>query len=250
MGNTKQSSTRSDSRFRALDCASPTAPSAVANPGQREHVLQLRPASPSHNPLLCTPLSENRPFKICLLSVAASGKSTFKSKHPSYRGCRVVDVAELLPMPNPFVKALLYLGRVIPPLKKLAARAPSQQAKAPERYFSILKHYLDEQTEDTVLLANRGPQPPSFFEGITLAVVLIPEEEHRRHCESRKTGMRNPLPFLHHASTEFANVLKMRENLSSYATMHALRLFGSYEEAIESVLSHNKTVTTTSPQSP
>lgn len=181
-------------------------------------------------------MSTASPVKICLLSVAASGKSTFRLKHPTYHGCRVVDVAELLPMPNPFVKALLYLGRVIPPLKKLAARAPSQRAKAPERYFSILKRYLDEQTEDTVLLANRGPQPPSFFEGITLAVVMIPEEDHRRHCEARKTGMRNPLPFLHHASTEFGNVLKMRENLLNYAASHGLPVFATYEQAVDTVL--------------
>ncbi|RYD17975.1 MAG: hypothetical protein EOP88_24230, partial [Verrucomicrobiaceae bacterium] len=96
-------------------------------------------------------MSENLPVKICPLSVAASGKSTFRSKHPS----RVVNVAELLPMPNPFVKALLSLGRLIPPLKKVAARAPSQRAKSSDRYFSSLKRYLDEQTEDVVLLANR-----------------------------------------------------------------------------------------------
>ena len=181
-------------------------------------------------------MSELPPIKICLFSVAASGKSTFKSKHPTYRGCRVVDVAELLPMPNRFVKGLLYLGRVIPPFKKLASSAPSQRAKAPDRYFSILKRFLDEQTEDTVLLANRGPKPPSFFEGITMAVVMIPEEEHRSHCEARKKGMRNPLPFLHHASTGFENVLKMRANLSSYATSHGLPVFASYEEAVETVL--------------
>ncbi len=219
---------------------------------------RLRPGTPgeaSHSspvpnlillsiPCFAGSLSENRPVKICLLSVAASGKSTFKSKHPSYRGCRVVDVAELLPMPNPFVKALLYLGRVIVPLKKLTARAPSQRAKAPDRYYAILKRFLDEQDENVVLLANRGPTPPSLFEGINLAVVMIPEEEHRRHCKARKTGMRNPLPFLHHASTEFENVLKMRANLSSYAARHAILVFTSYEEAIETVLSHNKTVTT------
>ena len=170
--------------------------------------------------------------------MAASGKSTFASKHPTYSGYHIVDYAERLPSVSRSTNLVLYLSRLLKPLRKLVRDRPEMIARSQEKYFSQAFEYINSQNEPIVVL---GRRPPNEFEEllvhdtIKFAMVLIPEEDHRRNCASRKKELRNPLPFFHHWTTDFDRICEIRNNLTDYVKQHGIPVYESFAVAIDNM---------------
>ena len=174
--------------------------------------------------------------KFYIIAMAASGKSTFAAEHPIYDGYKTVDYAEHLPPMSWWTNLILYVSRIIKPLRKLIRHRPDMVARREKHYFLNVFDFIIKHEKPIVIF---GRRPPIKFEElpvhdrIKFAMVLIPEEDHRRNCASRKKDLRNPLPFFHHWTTDFEMINDRRNSLTNYAEEHNIQVYDSFAGAIE-----------------
>lgn len=178
---------------------------------------------------------------IYLMSLAASGKSSFANKHRKYKGYTVVDFAQHLPGRNPFVVALLYILRPFPALQLRLRKNKQLNKIGPHYYFDAVAEFMQSHREPLVVMGRRLPPHVlhgNVFSSTGLGIVMIPEEQHRRQCESRRRELRNPLPFFNHWTTDFEKVRKLRQDMQAYADAHGIEVFESFASAIDSLCEH------------
>ncbi len=169
------------------------------------------------------------------MSMAASGKSRFSQENPVFHGYRIVDFAQQLPNRPLWIKALLYVGRVFPFILNLIKNNDSIAILDSEQYMPRMFSFLSEQADPTVILgkiASEDLDSYPQYESTVFGMVLIPEADHRKNCQSRKKEMRNPIPFLHHWTTDFVKIQAIREEVSSYARRHEIPIFDNFFSAI------------------
>lgn len=179
-----------------------------------------------------------RSDKFYVMAPAASGKSTFAGKFGEYAGCRVVDFEDELPEYSLITKLLLYFGRLAPSLRKIAAKRPDMVGHMKSTYFDKVFDFVLQHEEPLILLGRKTPDDfdhDSFGGAIKFSVVVVPEADHRRNCAARKKQMRNPLPFLHHWTTDFDKVRKMRKIFEAHAEQHGLPVHESFESAVDAM---------------
>ena len=172
------------------------------------------------------------------MSIAASGKSTFATKYPSFEGYKIVDFAQELPSRSAVTKVLLYLSRVAPCLETILRKRKDMIAINTDHYFANVYAYLTRQTQPVVVMGRRTPDNPGdseMFNDVALAMVLVPEDDHKRNCKARKHKLRNPLPFFHHRTTDFRRIMNAREQSQEYATHHDIPVFESFSSAIRAM---------------
>ncbi|MGH8195377.1 MAG: hypothetical protein ACREQ8_13410 [Woeseiaceae bacterium] len=105
-------------------------------------------------------------------------------------------------------------------------------------YFASVLELMRTTEGPVVVLGRRLPdnfRHNKSFDGIKLGMVLIPEEEHRRNVQLRRNQMRNPLPLMHHWSTDFRKVSAMRQSISAFAEQYDIPVFESFELAIDTL---------------
>ena len=169
------------------------------------------------------------------MSMAASGKSRFSEENPIFHGYRIVDFAQQLPNRPFWINAMRYVGRAFPFILNLIKNNAAISILDSKKFMPYMYSFLSEQSEPTVILGkitsedlDEYPQ----FESTVFGMVLIPETEHRRNCQSRKKEMRNPIPFFHHWTTNFKKIQAIREEVSNYASRHDIPIFDSFSSAI------------------
>jgi 2-phosphoglycerate kinase len=111
-------------------------------------------------------------------------------------------------------------------------------ARRQENYFSQAFQYIINHNEPIVVFGRRTPnefEELPVHDSIKFAMVLIPEEDHRRNCASRKQELRNPLPFFHHWTTDFDKISQLRNNLTDYAKQHDIPVYDSFTDAIDNM---------------
>lgn len=175
---------------------------------------------------------------IYLMSLAASGKSSFANKHKQYKGYTVVDYAKHLPGRNPLAVALLYVCRPFPALQLKLRQNQRLNSIGPHYYFDAVADFMQHHEEPMVIMGRRLPPRVlnnEAFSFAALGIVMIPEEQHRRQCESRRQELRNPLPFFDHWTTNFDKVKKLRQDMRAYADAHGIGVFDSFASAIDSL---------------
>lgn len=168
--------------------------------------------------------------------MAASGKSTFAKLNPDYNGYHVVDFEVRLPARTLWTRLVLYASRVLKPVRILVSGRPDQIARSQKNYFSRVFEYIINHQEPLVVFGRRTPEnfeELSVHDSIRFAMVMIPEEEHRRNCASRKRELRNPFPFLHHWTTDFDKIRRMRLSVTDYANRHNIVVYDSFTAAID-----------------
>ena len=172
------------------------------------------------------------------MSIAASGKSTFATKYPNFEGYKIVDFAQQLPSRSALTKVLLYLRRVAPFLKTILRKRKDMIAINADHYFAHVYAYLTRQTQPVVVMGRRTPEnleDSEMFNDVALAMVLVPEDDHRRNCKARKRKLRNPLPFFHHPTTDFTRIMNARKESQEYAKHHNIPVFESFSSAIRAM---------------
>ncbi len=169
------------------------------------------------------------------MSMAASGKSRFARDNPVFHGYRIVDFAQQLPSRPFWIKALLYIGRVFPFILSLIKNNNSIAVLDSERFMPRMFSFLSEQPDPTVILGKITSEDLKTYpqyESTVFGMVLISEADHQRNCQSRKKELRNPIPFLHHWTTDFVKIQAIREEVSNYARHHEIPIFDSFSSAI------------------
>ncbi len=175
---------------------------------------------------------------IYLMSLAASGKSSFASNHIQYKGYSVVDFAQRLPGRNLLAVALLYVCRPFPALQLKLRQNKRLNKVGPHYYFDAVADFMRHHYGPLVIMGRRLPPHvlnDEAFPSAALGIVMIPEEQHRRQCESRRQELRNPLPFFDHWTTDFDKVKKLRQDMTDYAESHGIGVFESFASAIDSL---------------
>lgn len=171
--------------------------------------------------------------KVYIFAPAASGKSTFNKQYQNYKGFQIVDFAFKLPKISFPARTLFYLSRIIPQFRKLARK--SKSFLGPKEYFEKIFSYLRTEEHNLLVFGRRPPADLSPYDDIEFALILIPEEQHRRNCESRKKQMRNPLPFMHHWTTDFEKVKNIRKELQQFASERNIPIYDSFKGAVEAI---------------
>ena len=177
--------------------------------------------------------------KFYIMAMAATGKSTFTNKHPNYLGYRVVDFGGALPRRRLSTRILLYISRFVPSLRLAIQSRPDIKDRFKHAYFDRAFDFMN-SCEDPIALLGRRPRRNfrelvAKHDKIRFAMVMIPEEEHRHHCASRKMSMRNPIPFFHHWTTNFSKILKIRREMYAYAEEFGIPVYEDFESAIEAM---------------
>lgn len=175
---------------------------------------------------------------IYLMSLAASGKSSFASKHSQYKGYTVVDFAQRLPGRNPLAVALLYVCRPFPALQLKLRQNQRLNKIGPHYYFDAVADFIRQNDEPMVIMGRLLPPRvlnDDAFPPAALGIVMIPEEQHRRQCEIRRQELRNPLPFFDHWTTNFDKIKQLRQDMTAYAEKHGIGVFESFASAIDSL---------------
>lgn len=170
------------------------------------------------------------------MAMAATGKSTFAGKNDSYLGYTIVDFAERIPQFSYVTRALLYLSRIIRPLRRIAVKRPDMAGHFKGSYFDQAFDFILNQDKPIVVLGRKtfDTFDHQKYDGvIEFSIVLIPEEDHRRNCAARKKQMRNPLPFFHHWTTDFEKIKRVRVGFRDHAAKHGITVYESIPEAIE-----------------
>ncbi len=194
--------------------------------------------------------------KIYIMTVSASGKSTFTNKHPYYKNVRIVDFSAIASIKtrqqakleierknkparkNPFIflRNLIRISK-----RKLSKYLKTNNSKEPVRlpytgksYHQEIISYIRATSGPVVVLGRMGLPEPGQYQDITIAAVLIPEAEHRRNCNERKRQHPNG------SWTSFDEVKDMRAELQSYAQQHAIPLYPSFASALEKLLGHEE----------
>lgn len=174
--------------------------------------------------------------RIYLMSVAASGKSTFVREREFCSGYRVVDYANHLPKQPLWARLILYLSRPFPALRRWLRRSRSLRALDHGSYFAGVLELMHSHEGPIAVLGRRLPEDferSGAFHGVAVGLVLIPEEQHRRNCLARRGQMRNPIPFMHHWTTRFDNIRTMRAAAKDFAERHGVPVFDSFRIAID-----------------
>lgn len=174
--------------------------------------------------------------RIYLMSVAASGKSTFAREHEFYSGYRIVDYASRLPEQPLWARLILYLTRPFPALRRELRKMRNLRALDHDSYFAGVLELMHGHAGPLAVLGRRLPDDfrrDDAFHGVEIGLVLIPEEQHRRNCLARRGEMRNPLPFMHHWTTEFDKIQRMRKRAKHFAEHHGIPVFDSFRTAID-----------------
>jgi|SRR5690606_9190781 len=177
-----------------------------------------------------------RSERIYLMSMAASGKSTFARENEFYSGYRIVDYARHLPPPRWWVRLLLYVGRPFPFVKRALRNVRDLRAIDRKNYFAGVLEMIHSHDGPIAVLGRRLPEDfrdSGIFDEVAVGLVLIPEERHRQNCLSRRKEMRNPFPFLHHWTTDFDKVRAVREEMRAFAERHGVPVFEDFRTAIE-----------------
>lgn len=176
--------------------------------------------------------------KFYIIAMAASGKSTFALQNPVYNGYQVVDFAKHLPSQTFWTRLVLYFSRFVKPLRKLVSSRPDRVARRQKNYFSQAFEFIANHQEPIVVFGRRTPdefEKLPVHDSVRFAMVLIPEEDHRRNCASRKRELRNPLPLFHHWTTDFNKIIEIRHNLTDYAKQHDIPVYDSFTGAIDAM---------------
>jgi len=174
--------------------------------------------------------------KLYIMAMAATGKSTFAGMHPNYHGYRVVDFAKQLPRRRALTRAAHYVARVLPVAHRFVRNRPEMIARRHRNYFEAAFEFLRSSKEPVVVLGRRGPEDDSLMpptDGVTLGMILLPEEKHREHARARKKKHRNFLPFFHHWTTNFDELKIIRDGMIAYAKRHNIPVYASFAEAID-----------------
>lgn len=185
------------------------------------------------------------PKRIYLMSMAASGKSTFARDHRFFEGYRVVDFAGRLPQKKPLTKFLLYISRPIPILQRAIKKNKGLVAIHQQYYFDAVIDLMRNHDGPIVVLGRRLPNNFSeieFLKTVAIGMVIVPEEQHHRNCMARKRKMRNPLPFFNHWTTNFQKVLDVRKTMTDYADRHQITVYDGFTQAIEALQSWQQPV--------
>ena len=176
--------------------------------------------------------------KFYIMAMAATGKSTFARNHPHYRGYRVIDFADELPQRSLFTSALLYVSRFNTRLRNWLRNRGAEAGRFKHAYFEKAFARLDGSDEPMALLGRRtrsNYRELPYHDRMRFAMVLIPEEQHRKQVESRKSSMRNFLPFLDHWTTNFDNIVKIRQEMQDYAEQFDIPVYESIDAAIDAM---------------
>jgi len=180
------------------------------------------------------------PKRIYLMSMAASGKSTFARGNSFFKGYRVVDFAGRLPQKKPLTKFLLYISRPVPILQRAIKNNKDLVAIHQQYYFDAVFDLIRNHDGPIVVLGRLLPEHFAkfdFLRTVAIGMVIIPEEQHRRNCLARKQEMRNPLPFFNHWTTNFRKVRAVRKKMADYADRHDISIYDSFTKAIEIIQS-------------
>ena len=173
-----------------------------------------------------------------IMAMAASGKSTFTRANSTYRGYRIVDFGEDLPERRLSTRVLLYIGRFFPALRRALRNRPDMKDRYRHSYFDKAFEFLADSDEPTILLGRRTRSNYRDLEAhdyVKFAMVLIPEENHRRNCKARKKSMRNPIPYFHHWTTDFEKIKKIRQEMAEYAEAFNIPVYESIEATIDAM---------------
>ena len=180
-----------------------------------------------------------RSDKFYIMAMAATGKSTFTSKHQTFLGYRVVDFGEELPQRRLSTRILLYFSRFIPPLRRAMRNRPDMKDRFRHAYFDKAFEYLNKFEAPIVMLGRRTRENyrelVEQHDKVRFSMVMIPEEKHRQHCAARKKKMRNPLPRFHHWTTDFSKILKVRKGMYAYAEEFDIPVYEDIESAIRAM---------------
>jgi hypothetical protein len=178
------------------------------------------------------------PKRIYLMSMAASGKSTFARANEFYAGYRIIDYATLLPGKGLWTRSLLYLSRAFPLLRRAVSKNRDMIAINHQNYSSGVLELMRSHKDPIAVLGRRLPAEfieASSSQGISVGIVLISEEQHRQNCLSRRAKMKSPLPFMHHWTTDFDTVQAGREKMRTYAQQYNIPVFDSFELAVDTL---------------
>jgi len=178
-------------------------------------------------------ITMNHVRRIYVFAPAASGKTTFNSKIKRKGRFQIIDFDMLLPNISCITKILSYIGRAISPFKNLSRKTKS--FTGPKEYQNLIFNWLRQQETDTIVFGRRPPLDLSQFDDIEFALVLIPEKDHVKNCHSRKNQMRNPIPFMHHWTTNFVKVKKIRDELREYAKKRNIPIYNPFTNAIDAI---------------
>lgn len=176
--------------------------------------------------------------KFYIMAMAATGKSTFVSRHSHYLGYAVVDFGEELPQRRLSTRILLYLSRFLPSIRKAIHDRPDMQDRFRQAYFDKAFDFMDSCDEPVVLLGRRtrsNYRELGVHDRVRFSMVMIPEEQHRDHVASRRSSMRNFLPRFHHWTTDFDKILTVRKEMLAYAEQFDIPVYDSIEGAIEAM---------------
>jgi hypothetical protein len=172
---------------------------------------------------------------IYIFSPPASGKTTFATCNPVYSGYKIVDFAQELPNRSLLTKSLGHLSRAAPFLRSAVYKRKDMIALDEDHYFQYVEDFIAHRSEPVAILGRRPPRhilDSAAFESMKVALVIIPESNHRKNCEARRRKHNNRLPFFQHRTTVFSNIQDAREKNSAYASRNGIRIFDSFEAAI------------------
>ena len=176
--------------------------------------------------------------KFYIMAMAATGKSTFANRHGNYKGYRVVDFADELPPQTLTTKVLMLVSRFIPPMRRAVRRRPDLADRFRQAYFDKAFAFMDACDEPLVLLGRRTRsnfRDLGVHDRVRFAMVLIDKERHRSQVANRKKNMRNFLPFMHHWTTDFDKIQRLREEMRAYADKFEVPVFETFEAAIDAL---------------
>ncbi|MBT8080250.1 MAG: hypothetical protein KJO31_16845 [Gammaproteobacteria bacterium] len=196
--------------------------------------------SPGDTHPMAEVLQKQSPQRACkrfyIMASAASGKSTFAGQNETYRGYRIIDYAARLGEYTLTTRILLYLTRFLPFLRPSLLKRKDFASRYRGSYFDQAFEFLLGHDEPVVVFGRKtldGFDHQQFDHEVAFAMVLIPEDHHRRNCASRKSQMRNPIPFFNHWTTDFEQIQEVRDNMRRHAEKHNITIYDSFQGAID-----------------
>ena len=157
-------------------------------------------------------------MKIILMSTPAAGKTTF------WRKCGGVDGGGHRGSKDGIKKEGKYKGIILidQPHSGVGAMASSH------RYYRI----LSDKRDPICYFGGKFHLPAKKHKDITLLCVLLSDEKLAEHCELRKEGGKFP-------NRKWANidrVLDYKRQVIEYTSRYDIKIFDSFERALNSVL--------------
>ena len=171
------------------------------------------------------------PVKIHLMAAPCTGKTTFVDQNEFYENVKVVDFARITRQGNNaggFCRRLVSRLCLVCPFLRFFGR--NTTVLKGEAYYEKLFSFLLNESGPVATLGRRGPDDLSPYSDITFAAVLIPVEEHRRHCSKRRQTLKRS------RWGDFANVQLMRKRLEEYANERGIPIYESFAAALTHTL--------------